>query len=106
MIPADIHNEVHVALMRRRSTVDLWGSALNNGYVGLIFCLHPTRNDVIITEIIRFFERNINLPKFPSDPKNIASAALFGGILAKSSQNKRASTLKLWNQYFFFKNNF
>jgi uncharacterized protein (TIGR02391 family) len=93
MMPTDLHKEVHAALVRRKSVIDLWGSPLNNGYVGLILCLHPTKDEITINEVIDYFERNLTTPDFLGDPKNLVGVALFGAILTKQSQKSKASEI-------------
>lgn len=98
MIPAELHKEVHKALIRRRSSVDLWGNPLNNGYVGLILCIHPDKDEITINEVINYFERNIAKPDFLSDSKNLVGTALFSAILTKQGQKLKAvETSKLVN---------
>lgn len=90
MMPAELHKEVHAALIRRKSIVDLWGSPLNNGYVGLILCIHPAKDEIMINEVIDYFERNLAKPDFLSDPKNLVGVASFGAILTKQGQKSKA----------------
>jgi len=89
----ELHKEVHAALLRRKSVVSLWGSPLNNGYVGLILCIHPAKDEITINEVIDYFERNITMYDFLDDPKNLVGVALFSAILTKQGQKSRASEM-------------
>src|SRR5438309_1321067 len=90
MIPAELHQEIHNGLLKRRSLGELWGSALNNGYIGLVLCSHPSKDEITIGQIASYFERNLNVPDFLSDPKNLAATALFSGILGRLGRNVKA----------------
>jgi uncharacterized protein (TIGR02391 family) len=85
MIPTDLHKEVHTALVRRRS-VDLWGNSLNNGYVGLILCTHPDKDEIAINEVIEYFERNFTTYESLDDPKDLVGVALFSAILTRQGR--------------------
>lgn len=90
MIPAELHKDVHVALLRRKTTDDLWGSPLSNGYVGLVFCSHGAKDEIAIHEVVDYFERNLARPSFLKDPKNLAATALYSAILSKQGLNTKS----------------
>jgi uncharacterized protein (TIGR02391 family) len=93
MIPSELHQEVHTALMRRKTPGELWGSPLNNGYVGLTLCSHATKDEITIEQIISYFERNLNVADFLNDPKNLAATALFAGMLGRTGQKTTAGKI-------------
>lgn len=93
MIGQELHDTVHSALLRRQTVSELWDDPITNGYVALIFLSHPAKDEITINQVISYFERNIVLPDFGSDPKNLAALTLFAAILGETGQKKKANDI-------------
>ncbi len=83
MINLELHKEVHSKLVQRKHPTLLWDSPFDNAWVGFILSNHKVRDEIILNEILSYFDRWIcstSIFEILKEERNIGTLSLYVGI--------------------------
>jgi len=98
MINLEIHKEIHAWLLLRKIPNLLWGSPLDNAWIGFVLYDHRVRDEITINEILNFFDRLIHsttISEILKEERNIGAMCLYAGIASKLKSKENIEQLQI-----------